>query len=105
MAGLDGDGSGEGGCAFIGEGARPCGAPPQPRSAYCPDHHALCHLAGGTRAERRRLQEEEALARVVGGRRSRSGREPPERFLRRVERVTHDFLRHDCSCYVPEGEG
>src|SRR5579883_3104238 len=71
--------SGEG-CAYIvDDGDGRCGAACRAGSPYCPEHHALCHLAGGSRAARRRLREEAALAALVGGRSGRPGRLPPER--------------------------
>lgn len=82
------------GCAFVldGTGCRPgtvrfCDAPSQPGSAYCPPHHAWCHLPNGSTAERRQLCEIEALAEAVGGKRGRAARHPPERLLRRLDRV------------------
>jgi hypothetical protein len=40
----------------------PCGAPTRLGSSYCERHHALCYLAIGSRAERRRLRLIEKLA-------------------------------------------
>ena len=78
----------EDGCAYIlGASAsnRMCGAPRRPESAYCPQHHALCHLACGSAAEADRLREVEALASAVGGRRGRNRGGPSRQFLRRIE--------------------
>lgn len=58
------------GCAYIlddGDSCRFCGGVPRRGSSYCPQHHALCHVASGTAEESRRLREVEELARVVGG--------------------------------------
>jgi hypothetical protein len=83
-----------GACAFVlgGAGAGSasvnfCNAPGQPGSAYCPPHHASCHLANGSAAERRQLREIEALAEAVGGKQGRVARHPPARLLRRLDRV------------------
>jgi hypothetical protein len=84
------------GCSFVLDdgsgkpGAVPggfCNAPRQPGSAYCPGHHALCHLATGSAGERRHLREIEALAKAVGGRQGRVTRQPPPPLLRRLERT------------------
>jgi hypothetical protein len=101
------------GCAFIygtpGEApsiAGVCGAPRRAGSAYCPTHHALCYLPAASQAERRRLQEIEALADAVGGKTGRPGRNPPPRFLRRLGRIAHvASLRQKSSCFVPERGG
>jgi|SRR5271156_804637 len=86
--------SDETGCAYIlgdnGE-CRNCGAPRRFGSPYCPEHHALCHVACGTTEEVKRLREVEALANAVGGRRARDGGEPPRRFLRRLEHAVRGF--------------
>src|SRR6266508_3127713 len=92
--GSNGDGEQRGGCAFVlgGPGCGPnavkfCNAPSQPGSAYCPPHHAWCHLPNGSAAELRQLREIEALAEAVGGKRGRAARHPPVRLLRRLDRV------------------
>ena len=79
---------GDGGCAYIIEEAgshRICGAPRRPVSSYCPQHHALCHLANGSTAEADRIREVEAIASIVGGRRSRNRGGPSRQFLERLE--------------------
>src|SRR5438128_4368285 len=87
------------GCAFVvdGEpgpgGAGFCNAPRRAGSAYCPRHHALCHLPNGSAAERRQLREIDALAEAVGGRQGRETRRPPDRLLRRLDRIAREFLR------------
>jgi hypothetical protein len=91
------------GCAFILEDGSTCGAARRPGSPYCEDHHALCHVAGGSSGERRRLREAEALATAVGGRSGRPARTPPDRVLRRLENVARGFSRRKCSCIVPGG--
>jgi hypothetical protein len=93
--------SGEG----AGGGGLPgaCGAKRQARSSYCAFHHARCHAAGGSAAERRRLREVEILARVVGGRRARWREEPTPRFLMRLEEAVRGapaFLSSGCSRIV-----
>src|SRR5579864_5068261 len=98
-------GPAEEGCAFIlalaqGGPAIACGARRQKGSSYCAPHHALCHVCGGGTAQARRLREMETLALVVGGRRGEAARQPPERFLRRLERRVRVFSRLKCSRYV-----
>jgi hypothetical protein len=92
----------ESGCAYLldeCDGRRICGAPRRAvapsrkavaplrkaASPYCPEHHALCHAAYGSEAEADRLREVEAIAKVVGGRRSRDTAGPSRRFLKRLE--------------------
>ncbi len=82
-------------CAYIiGDAAahQICGAMRQPGSAYCPDHHALCHIGSGTDAEIRGLREVEVLADAVAGRRSRSAR-PSRRFINRLEHAVRHLGR------------
>ena len=80
------------GCAFIlNEGdVRQiiCGTPCKPASPYCPRHHGLCHIDPGSVAENARLREVEALAKAVGGRRSRAAGGPSRQFLKRLERMS-----------------
>jgi hypothetical protein len=80
------NGADDGGCAFVLDGigrlavgVNFCNEPRQPGSAYCPGHHANCHLPNGSEAERQQLREIEALARAVGGRQGRAARHPPTR--------------------------
>jgi hypothetical protein len=76
------------GCAYVVEvlgERRTCGAPRRLTSSYCPRHHALCYLVSGSKAEDRRLQEVEALASAVGGRRGRQSVGPSRQFLERLE--------------------
>lgn len=90
------DGEAEG-CAYLldtadGAARQPCAAPLRPGSSYCPAHHALCHLAGGSAAEAGRLREVEKLANAVGGRRGGGcGGGPSQRFLDRLERAVRDL--------------
>jgi hypothetical protein len=94
------------GCAFplgADDAPIPCGAPRRPRSSFCPEHHALCHVPPGSRSERRAFAEEEALARAVGGRLGVEAREPPEALLRRLDRITRLFFCSEGSRYVPKG--
>ena len=89
-ASLDQDAfEGGNGCAYLIEDVgshRMCGAPRRPVSSYCPQHHALCHLANGSAAEANRIREVEAIASAVGGRRSRRNSAGPSRqFLKRLE--------------------
>jgi len=109
--GLGDPGLGRAGCAFIVDGAPEgglCNAPRRPGSPYCPAHHARCHLAAGSSAERRQLREIEALAKAVGGKRAgpagQSGRpsneQPPEALLRRLDRTARAAARPKSSCFV-----
>ena len=85
----------EPGCAYIldeGGVGRACGAPRLGASPYCATHHALCHVANGSRAEANHLRAVEALATAVGGRRSREVGGPSRGFLRRLERVARVIL-------------
>ncbi len=98
------DKEGDGGCRFIMNGIDPglgrvnfCCAPRQAGSAYCPRHHALCRLPKGSTAEMRQLGEIEALAEAVGGRQGREARHPPDRLLRRLDRIARAFSRPDRS--------
>jgi hypothetical protein len=87
---LWGDDEDETGCAYIldeGDVRQICGIPCRPASPYCPQHHALCHVACGSAGEADHLREVEALAKAVGGRRSRVGGGPSRQFLKRLERV------------------
>jgi hypothetical protein len=83
-----------------GHGASFCNAPCQPGSPYCPEHHALCHLAAGSAAEARQLREIEALAQAVGGKQGRRERLPPKNLLRQLERVERVFSRPNRSRIV-----
>lgn len=98
------EGGSEDGCAFLVEasgGSRACGVPRRPGSPYCPEHHALCHVANGSPGEQRRLGEAEALAKAVGGRQGRNARQPSEQFLRRLDRASRrPSSRAKRSCYV-----
>jgi hypothetical protein len=90
------------GCAYLldeGDGRRICGAVRKTSplrkavSPYCPEHHALCHVAYGSEAEANRLAEVEAIAKAVGGRRSRYAVGPSGRFLKRLEQTARGFSR------------
>ena len=90
----------ESGCLYLldeCDGRRSCGAPRRAVSPYCSEHHALCHAAYGSEAEAARLSEVEAIAKVVGGRRSRDTVGPSRRFLKRVEKAARGFSRAGCS--------
>jgi hypothetical protein len=83
----------ESGCAYVVEdpaGRRRCGEPRRPSSSYCMHHHSLCYIVCGSTAETRRLQEVEALASAVGGRRARQNAAPSRRFLRRLEQAVRE---------------
>ena len=102
-------GGDDGGCAFVLDGigrssgcVNLCNEPRQSGSAYCPGHHASCHLANGSEAERRQLREIEALAKAVGGKQGRAARRPPALLLRRLDRVARAFSRPRCSLFVLE---
>jgi hypothetical protein len=111
--GSQGSRENDGGCAFVldgkgvldGTGGGPgpanfCNAPRQLGSAYCPPHHASCHLPNGSAAEHRQLREIEALAKAVGGTQGRAARHPPAHLLRRLDRVARAFSRPQRSCFV-----
>jgi hypothetical protein len=83
------------GCAYLIGGektAKNCALPRRPRSSYCHEHHALCHLACGTSEEADRLREVETLARAVGGRQGWHGSGPSRPFLERLESAVRDFF-------------
>jgi hypothetical protein len=105
----------DGGCAFVIDGAgvadgvgtgrgpgsvKFCSAPRQPGSAYCPRHHAFCHLSNGSAGERQRLREIEALAKAVGGTQGRAERHPSAQLLRRFDRLARVFPRPKSSLIV-----
>jgi hypothetical protein len=92
------------GCAFILDEGGACGEAKQPGSPYCEPHHAVCHLRGGSDGERRRLRQDEVLARAVGGRRGREARTPSDRFLRRLDRIARGLARPQCSRIVQKGD-
>jgi hypothetical protein len=78
------------GCSYVldeCDGRRACGAPRREASSYCPHHHAICYVVSGSNAEVKRLQEVEALASAVGGRRARRQAEPSRQFLKRLEQA------------------
>jgi hypothetical protein len=107
--GTQGDRDDGGGCAFIIDGTDLnsgrvdfCAAAPEAGSAYCRQHHALCHLPRRSAGERRQLREIDALAEAVGGRQGRAGRHPPPRLLRRLDRVARAISRPDRSLIVLE---
>jgi|SRR5215467_4339706 hypothetical protein len=82
------------GCAFVldePDGRRACGARRRKSSSYCPHHHAVCYVVSGSDAELKRLQEVEALASAVGGRRARRQALPSRQFLRRLEQTVRDL--------------
>jgi len=91
-------------CAFILDeagptagGVRHCGDPVRAGSAYCPGHHALCHLPAGSAAERRQLSAIAALAKAVGGKQGRAAAKPPSLLLQRLTRIEQAFSRADRS--------
>lgn len=102
----------EDGCAFVLDrdtsaipgrataGRRRCGAPRRIGSVYCHEHHALCYLPPHSLAERRKLNEIDALAEAIGGRSGRSARQPPPRFMQRMNQVSRAALRPKCSRIV-----
>ena len=88
------DTQGNVGCAFVlnePDGQRTCGAARQPASSYCPCHHAVCYIVSGSKAEVDRLREVEALASLVGGRRTRHGARPSRQFLKRLEQAVRSL--------------
>jgi hypothetical protein len=74
-----------------------CGGPRRSGSAYCPEHHALCHLPAGSAAEQRQLREIAALAAAIGGKQGRAAPTPPAPLLRRLKRIERAFSRPDRS--------
>ena len=98
------DGEGVEGCAFMLENKDTCRVVRRKGSPYCEHHHALCHIAGGSAGERRRLQETEALANAVGGRRGRVARVPPDPVLRRLENIARSSMRPNRSRIVRKGD-
>lgn len=70
------------GCAYILDPGEVCGAVGQPGSSYCALHHAVCYLARGSRGERSRLRQINALADAVGG---RGPGKLTDQFLRQLE--------------------
>jgi hypothetical protein len=90
------------GCAYVVDepgGRRMCGSPRRASSSYCPAHHSLCYIVCGSRAEVERLQEVEALASAVGGRRARQGIGigPSRHFLKRLEQAARGASCPRCS--------
>jgi hypothetical protein len=84
------------GCAYIivesRSGRQTCGATRRLSSSYCPHHHSLCHIVGGSKAETDRLREVEALASAVGGRRARQRAQPTRQFLKRLEQAVREIF-------------
>ena len=84
------------GCAYIvgesGCGRQTCGAARRVSSSYCPHHHSLCYVVGGSKAETDRLREVEVLASAVGGRRARQRAQPTRQFLKRLEQAVREFF-------------
>jgi hypothetical protein len=74
---------GGGACAFLVADGEPCGAPRKLASSYCPPHHALTHLAIGSRAEQRRLRLIEVIGEKVSG--TIASRPLSTIFLRRLQ--------------------
>ncbi|MBV9552548.1 MAG: hypothetical protein JO032_07145 [Alphaproteobacteria bacterium] len=91
-------------CAFILDDRSLCGQPSRAKSAYCDRHHTLCHLTRGSRAERLRLRQDEALAEAVGGKRARSTRAPPDGYMQRMAQVERACARKNRSRIVHDGE-
>src|SRR5690348_1541704 len=87
----------DGGCAYIlgesgGSSRQTCGATRRLSSSYCPHHHSLCYIVGGSKAETDRLREVEALASAVGGRRARQRAQPTRQFLKRLEQAVREIF-------------
>src|SRR5947209_20333108 len=83
---LDRDVSATAGGATAGRSR--CGAPCRVGSVYCHEHYVLCYLPSRSPAERRKLNEIEALAEAVGGRSGRPARQPPPRFMQRMHQIS-----------------
>jgi hypothetical protein len=77
--------AGHRGCQYLDTDLQPCGAPRRPGSSYCDHHHALCHLAVGSKAEGRRCREFERIGQAIGGRGPLGKGAPSAYFLRRIE--------------------
>jgi hypothetical protein len=97
------------GCSFVVDGsdAGPgsvnfCGTPREAGSVYCARHRAPCHLPKGSTAEGRELRVIDALADAVGGRQGREAQHPPDRLLRRLDRIAQAFARPQRSLIVRE---
>lgn len=75
-----------GGCRFLDDDHRACGAPRRDGSSYCARHHAICYVAVGSRAERQHLQVIETIGTAVGGRTAGRGA-ISRQFVRRIERL------------------
>jgi hypothetical protein len=78
------------GCRFVvgpreGGDQHQCGAPQTVASSYCAEHHALCHIAPGSKAERRLISRIEKIGFLLGGRRVPLGHAPSPSFIRRLE--------------------
>lgn len=57
------------GCAYLiqeGRSHHRCGDPQRLDSAYCPHHHAICHLTKGSEKEAYQLRLFDSLARAGG---------------------------------------
>ena len=80
------------GCRYICDDGIACGDEQRARSSYCPAHHALCHIPNGSWEAGRVRREVAALAKVVGGRQGDRARQPPDGFLKKLERVSRRFL-------------
>jgi hypothetical protein len=75
------------GCLYILDDRRSCDCARQfGGSPYCAAHHALCHLAVGSRAEQSRISEIEDIGRFIGARVAKTAlRIPPTRFMRALD--------------------
>jgi hypothetical protein len=92
-------GAAEYGCAFIldhpstdSAGLTFCDRPCRPGSDYCAEHHALCHLRRGSRAEIMKEFAQEALADAVGGKQARRLPAPPSHWFPRAEKAARPFF-------------
>ena len=92
IAGGDGAQEGEDGCCFIGDDETVCGTDRRTGSPYCPEHHALCHIPRGGPEAGQARRDVAALAKAVGGRQGDRARQPPDDFLKKLDRVTRRFL-------------
>ncbi len=75
------------GCLYLLDNRQACGCTRQSGgSPYCFDHHALCHLIPGSRAEQSRIVEIDRIGQFVGTRvAKKSFRIPPTRFMRALD--------------------
>ena len=75
------------GCRFVLDDQHQCGVPPRRSSSYCEEHHALCYIAAGSAADKKRLREVAKIGAMVGGRGGFAAGPMTDKFVRRLESV------------------